>query len=306
VKAGKRLPRHALIDETSGEVLAGFQRLTFSPEQKDVPFDLVGRPLKPGVVRTEQTGGVRFDQFAVYKEKRAEGHRGKTERVKVGYDITAVENGATYTCAHCKRDIEWVDLNGYMLPRFRWWSHNTSELRDKSHLSAHLSALYSPFEFWGILAAEFIGAKGSQGKLIKFETLTLGRPNIRHRASIREDDLDRVIARCPHRYAQGELPTEPELLTMTVDRQGDQMWFVIRAWGILWDHPDRPTWSALVDWGECVSWEQVEELAGLRERADGTVRTFSYARKMGRFASIALQPGSSILVSSRESCTSSA
>lgn len=251
--------------------LKGWQRLTFTPETKLVPFDEDLNPLPKGTPkdrwREEKTGGIRFEQFAIWTERTCSYDATKKERVKVGYDIDAVDRGATYRCAHCEKDIPWVKLE-WMLARFRWIAHNPAAPSDR--ISAHLWKAYSPFETWGTIAKEFIEAKGDLGALIKFENLTKGLPFIQQGAAIKEEDIDRAVARTPVRYAKGEIPREAEILTMTVDKQGTQFWYLIRAWGVLWDHPDKPTWSALVDWGEAVSWDQILELAG--HKADGTGR----------------------------------
>ena len=70
-------------------------------------------------------------------------------------------------------------------------------------------------------------------------------------------------------FFMGTLPQKPELLTMTVDVQGSGFWWSIRAWGIMFDHPELKTWSATIDCGSAVSWEQIEELAGLTPKANG-------------------------------------
>jgi hypothetical protein len=166
-----------------------------------------------------------------------------------------------------------------MEDRFRWIKHNPHEVvptvpADKE--SAYCWAAYNPFQHPGVIAKEFIEAKGNLSGLIKFRNLTEGLPFIRQGASIKEDDLDRVVARTPIRYVQGQIPLEAELLTMTIDRQDEQFWFVIRAWGILWDHPEWPTWSALVDWGEAVSWTQLLERGGLAPNESGRIREFQW------------------------------
>jgi hypothetical protein len=265
-----------------------FQRLTFFPEKKDVPFTPDGTRLPPGELCEEKTGFVRFDQFAAYKERPAPDDPTRMEKVKVGYDKAAVRRGATYCCAYCEKDIEWVDL-GAMLDRHQWRAHNPGH--DPEHISGHIWAAYSPFESWGAIAAEFIEARGNLGKLIKFTTLTLGLPFIRQSAAIKEDDLERVIRRTPHKYLQGQIPAEAEFLTMTVDVQGSQFFWAIRAWGIMWEHPDRPTWSALVDWGEAVSWQQIEEFAGLTPDAQGKMRKFSFTRPDGKVREYSVTAG---------------
>ena len=238
-----------------------FQRLTMWSEEKEVPFDEKGSPLSLGQTRTEKTGEIHFDQFAIYEGRETE--PGKTEKVKIGYDIPGIEQGATYQCAHCAKQIERVDLGG-MLARYQLRAHNAKAPHD--HVSAHLWAAYSPFQSWGAIAKEFLLAKGNPARMRKFYNLTLGLPFKRYAASVKEDDLDRAAKRCPRRYARGTLPLKPEFLTMCVDVGGmhsGNFWWSIRAWGILWDHPELPTWNALIDWGPAVSWAQIEEMAGL-------------------------------------------
>lgn len=254
------------------------QRLTFFAEKKEVPFDEDGRPLPDGQTEEEKTGHIRFDQFAIYADRPRLDDPTQQEKVKVGYDLDAVEQGATYVCSHCELDIEWTELNSMQLS-WEWRAHNPKAPRD--HISAHLWAAYSPFEFWGTLAKEFLEAKGKMSSLIKFWTLVLGLPFIRQGTAIKSDDLDRVIKRTPVRYVQGQLPAEPEILTMTIDTGGEDFWWTIRAWGIQWDHPERPTWSALIDWGHSVSWEQIEEFAGLRPMPGGRLRRFTFTRPDG-------------------------
>lgn len=294
------------------------QRLTFWPDQKDVPFDPEGFPIEG--LRTEQTGRVRFDQFKIIEPVEVE--PGKFEQRERGYDIERVRADATYECASCKKDIEHFELNGLLadaedamtkvfaelrtlieageqgnvwqtLNRLMaesganciWLAHNIKAPADNA--SAHLSALYSPFERWGALAVKFVLARGSLSKLVSFHCLDLGIPFVHQSATIKDSDLDRVIARCPKKYLKRQLPFEPIILTMTVDVQGFGFFWSIRAHGVLWEHQDKPFWSALLDWGEAVSWEQIEEFAGLREDKngewnryrwrceDGTIKEFS-------------------------------
>lgn len=251
------------------------QRLTFFSEEKDVPFDVDGNPLPAGETRLERTGRVRFEQFAIWTERKSTS--GDIEKIKSGYDLSAVEVGATYECAHCGKDIEHTELN-WMLSQAAtaedWWAHNSKAPAD--HISAHISALYSPFETWGQLAKKFLQARGSVKKLHDFYNSDLGLPFIRYATTIKETDIERAVKRCPRPYVLRELPFEPELLTMTVDVQGFGFWWGIRAWGILWDHPDRPIWSALIDYGPAVSWDQIEEFAGIKPDRDGEINRYRF------------------------------
>lgn len=285
------------------------QRLTFWSEQKEVPFDENGLPLKTEKKRVETTGRVKFDQFR--KMIRTETEPGVWKETEGPFDIEAVRESATYECAGCKKDIEHAEINGMMADAGAkctqvfadlaflvgtgtagnvwqtfnrlmaecgssciWLAHNLKAQKD--HFSAHLSALYSPFERWGALAVKFLEAKGDLSKLVSFYTLDLGIPFIHGATVVVESDIDRCISRCPKPYLRRQLPFRPELLTMTVDVQGSGFFWSIQAHGILWDLPDRPSVTATIDWGECVSWEQIEEIAGLREEHGGTWNRYKW------------------------------
>jgi hypothetical protein len=272
--------------------LAGWQRLTFFISKKLVPFDENHQPFPKGTPRDkwreEVTGQFKFSQFAIYEDRPRADDPTQTEKVKCGYDIEALERGATYECAHCKKEIEWTDLL-WMEDRFWWVKHNPFAPVDKE--SAHAWSAYNPFEFWGLIAKEFVEAKGDISLLIKFWNFTLGLPFIRAGATIKEDDLDRVIARTPVKYVQGQIPKEAELLTITIDKQDEEFWYVIRAWGILWDHPEWPAWSALVDWGPAVSWTQLLQLCGLYAAETGHIREFKFILPDGKTRSYVVTAG---------------
>lgn len=264
--------------------LSGWQRLTFASEKKSVPFDAdlaplldkKGRPLPKENWREETTGQIRFEQFAQWRDVVNPADATKKLRKKIGYDLAAVERDSTYQCAHCKKDIEQVQLR-WMLARYRWVAHNPDGPQDR--ISAHLWRAYAPQEMgggWGLIAKEFIESKGNVALLIKWHNFTCGLPFIRTGTAVKEGDLDRAIARTPHRYAKGQLPREAEILTMTVDKQKDEFWYVIRAHGVMWDHPDQPTFSALVDWGRANSWDEILELAGEKPDHTGELRRFTW------------------------------
>ncbi len=290
--------------------LAGWQRFTFFTEKKSVPFDENLEPLtdKNGCLkprhewREEVTGQANFEKFGIHEERPKINDPTQTERVRVGWNLKGVRRGTTYQCAWCKKEIEQIDL-GWMLARYRWMAHNPEQsvasddddvredLSPEEHISAHVWSWYSPFENWGVIAAEFLQAKGNLAGLIKFCVYTLGRPFIREGTAVKEDDLDRAVGRCPARYVKGQLPLEPEILALTADRQGAERWFAIRAYGILWDHPEWPTWSALVDWGEIASDEQIAEKAGLAPDAEGHHRRFVFQRDDGTAREYAVTAG---------------
>lgn len=264
--------------------LAGWQRLTFSADKAAVPFTVNCLPLlgDDGKLKTktewreETTGRFKFEQFAIWREVVSPGDATKTTRKKFGYRLDDLEEGTTYECAHCKKDIINVQFR-WMIERYRWVAHNPEA--PASRVSAHVWRAYCPPELGGSLgriASEFLTAKNDIGQLIKWTNLTCGLPFIRTGSAVKDADLERVIARTPVRYVKGQLPIEAELLLMTVDKQKDHFWYVVRAYGILWEHPDWPMWSAVVDWGQANSYDELLQLSGNKAEASGEFRRFKY------------------------------
>lgn len=238
------------------------QRLTFFSEEKEVPFDDAGKPLPPGEKRTEKTGRFKFEHL--------KGEGGS-------YDMQRIERETVYECAACQAEID-QNHQAWMLRRYQLRSHNAKAPADD--ISVHVWAAYSPFEGWGLLAKKFLLSRGSAAKMHDFFNSDLGLPFVRRATDIKLDDIDAVIARSPE-YHLRQLPRAPELLTMTVDVQGDGFWWTIRAWGIAWDMTDWPTWSALIDYGAAVSWAQIEEIAGITADRDGRVNGYTWTDDEG-------------------------
>lgn len=235
------------------------QRFTFFTEEKEVPFDEDGKPLAAGEKRIEKTGRFKFDHLK--------------DPVSGVYDIERVERETVYECAKCAKSIPQTK-QAWMLRRYELRSHNPKAPRD--HFSVHVWAALSPFEGWGMIAKEFLQAIGSATRMHHFYNSTLGLPFVRKATDIKVEDIDLVISRSPE-YFLRQIPRKPEMLTMCVDVGGDGFWWTIRAWGIDYDSPDLRTWSALVDYGQAVSWDQIEEIAGMK--ADPSGRTNKYTFK---------------------------
>lgn len=261
--------------------LCGWQRLTFSNEEKLVPFDAHLAPLPPNSPRDEwrkeRTGRIRFEQFARWADRPDPHDVARMVPTKVGYDMPALATDATYQCAHCAKDIPHSKLL-WMLNRYRWCAHNPDAPHD--HVSAHLWAAYSPFEAFGRIAKEFLEARNDLGALIKFCNMTKGEPYIRKGAGVKGEDLDAVIKRQVRHYYKGQSPYQPVHYTMTVDKQESEFWFTIRSWGLLDGTSEAPTFSALVDWGRAFSWDEILELACKKAMKHG-IRKFTYRDEAG-------------------------
>ena len=251
------------------------QRLTFSPEEKEVPFEqpefdeaayrtlhITNPPALPkGTTRIEKTGGFAFDHCRLTQRREVE--PGVWENVTLGWDYDRVLAETQYRCvAGCL--IDHTDLN-WMLRRYRWIAHNSKS--DKAHESAHFWAAFSPFEHWGEIAKKFLLAMGDQGAMHDVWNNDFGLPFKALATEVDEDDIQRLVKASPE-YTLRTLPFRPIALTITVDvqKQGsaNPFWWMIFAWGIAWDEPGWPTVAALVDYGPAASWEVIEELAAIR------------------------------------------
>ena len=248
------------------------QRLTFFSEEKEVPFDAEGKPLPPGEKRTEKTGRFKFEHL-----RTPEGH----------HDLQRVERETVYECAHCLKEIEQISLT-WMGRRYQLWAHNAKAPADD--ISVHVWAALSPFEGWGMLAKKFLLARGSAAKMHDFFNSDLGLPFIRKATDIKIDDIDAVIARSPE-YFLRQIPRKPECLTMCVDVQGDGFWWSIRAFGLAYDQPDLPSWSALVDYGAAVSWAQIEEIAGIVADKAGHTNKYQFTDADGTITEYIVDAG---------------
>ncbi len=255
-------PGHSPLSHQPG--LRGWQRLTFHVQEEEVPFDVDGQPLPGNEKRLERTGRFKFDHCRIFRDK-VDPQTGETERIEVGFDLERVERETVYECAHCSRDIEEADLQ-WMLDRYQWRAHNRHAPKD--HTSAHFWAAYNPFESWGALAKKFVQCGRNPGLLHDFYNNDLGLPFVRQATTVNESDIERLQKASPE-YLLRQIPYRPELLTMTVDVQGNGFWWEIWAWGILWDLPGEPTFAALVDYGQAVNWDQIKEYAGLTPDSKG-------------------------------------
>lgn len=238
------------------------QRLTFFAEEKEVPFDDNGQPLPAGETRVERTGHFDFAHCRIRPEDGAP------------FDLERVERETVYRCSGCAKAIT-QDKLPWMNRRAELRAHNPKAPEDMP--SVHVWGAHSPFESWGVLAKKFLMSKGNMGRMHDFYNSDLGLPFVRHATEVKDSDIDLVIKRSPE-YSIGQIPREPLLLTIHVDVQKTHFWWTIRAWGIMEDHPDQPTWNALVDYGSAVSYEQIEELAGIRERG-GVRQSYTWGER---------------------------
>lgn len=184
------------------------------------------------------------------------------------YDLDRIEREAFYECEHCKsalteqdkvamvRGGEWRDTNPRPFP---------AEVR-----SYHISALYSFNVTFGALAKQFLLSKDDPGKLRNFYNSFLGECWQQRAETIKATDIDAVVKRSPH-YLRGTLPMVPEVVLMAVDVQGDSFYYGVE--GVFADGS-----SAVIDWGQAATWDDLLRAANRQYPAEGTDSFFGVAK----------------------------
>lgn len=120
--------------------------------------------------------------------------------------------------------------------------------------SYHVTAFMTPFDSFGGIAVAFLKAK-REGKMALRTFL------YEYMAHEWFDDIEKVydnqLERRDGGYLRGTNPLgehEDHTILMTVDVQKDHLWYLLRSW--------RPGGeSALIDWGRCLDWDDVDEIA---------------------------------------------
>jgi phage terminase large subunit GpA-like protein len=166
------------------------------------------------------------------------------------FDLEAVEALTTYRCAICKHDIEEsakYEMNkaGIMIPKSR--EHRT---RDDDpplvprRMSMTINDLNSPFPKvkWGILAGKLIAAENNPAAMRHVLTNHFARPHKIQAIHLKSEQVRALSAgavdpktglrydtRCAP-YRRGEVPFRAAFLSMTIDRQGDRLKWLVFGW----------------------------------------------------------------------------
>ncbi len=175
------------------------------------------------------------------------------------WDVDEVARQARYECAFCAAKIRPEHL-ARMNDGYEWRSHNPDAPRD--HVSAHISALYSPFQSWGAIAKEYLLSIGNALKLHAFYNLVLGLPFISVPTKLTKRSIELLQQRSPRYERQnpqekdGELrlPVRPVIITIHADVQQSEFFWTMRAWAA-----DGSRY--LLAWGSCVSFGELVDLS---------------------------------------------
>ena len=161
-----------------------------------------------------------------------------------GWDFEKVEKTAHYECPHCREAIEERHKTS-MLRRGRWEATNPNA--EPRHISRHLPTFYTPWRksSWGRLAVEFLQAKRSLDGLKGFINGILAEADMGQWDGGAGERKERIVS-----------SPEPLVKThriMTIDRQLDHHWWVVREWA-----PGGH--SRLVEWGKCDTTDNLEDI----------------------------------------------
>jgi hypothetical protein len=145
------------------------------------------------------------------------------------------------------------------------WVRVTSRSAPKDRVGYRVGGLVSNYWSWASLATEFLRAKQRGASAIHIYVMEVLAEMWLHDTK-RADDS--ILARCQAAYGRGEVWwSKPEaeqpddqrpVKILTVDVQKDHFWWVFRAW-------TPKGGSALIDWGQAWSWNDLADLADKRD-----------------------------------------
>lgn len=139
------------------------------------------------------------------------------------WDLEGVADETTYACEACSS--HWPQsMQSDLIRAGQWIAGNTKAPTD--HISAHISALYSPQMSWGDLARTFLQKKDSPGGLHDFHNNFLGIPWENRAATVKESS---ILALRSSDYRIRELPIEPVILTLCADPGERQTHWTVEA-----------------------------------------------------------------------------
>jgi phage terminase large subunit GpA-like protein len=180
------------------------------------------------------------------------------------YDFDRIEREAFYECATCKTHL--TERDKLSMVRAGQWKDTNEKPFPAEIRSYHISALYSFNVTWGGLAKIFLLSKDDPAKLRNFYNSYLGECFEQRAATVRESDLDKVIAASP-KFRRGELISKPDAIVLGCDTQGSSFWWAAEAL-----YPDGT--ASVIDWGEAQTFHDLTEIFRRTYRVKGTEDSF--------------------------------
>jgi len=254
--AGSKVFTTGTPQEVNGAVwtrfLEGDRRLFFvtCPECGGEPFAM---EFLPEHIRewfpTVNAGKIVWDEDA----KHADG----------AWDYDKVSASARMECPNCKAHLGQSRIPE-MVANGKWIA-TAPRGRSTTKPSRRLPSMYSPHEgtTLGKLAVRYLRDHHKPGGVRNFLNEELALPYQPKASTTTVSDIRAVVASSPE-YLRGEIPRDNiALLSMTVDVNQGLFHWIIRAWFA-------DSSSALVDYGPCLSWEGLLEVAAKKYRVGKT------------------------------------
>jgi len=169
------------------------------------------------------------------------------------WDKARVRVTARYVCPHCEGDINDVHKTK-MLREGEWVATNPNA--EPGRRGYHLNSLYAPWRScsFGALAVKWLDAQSDLSLLQDFVNSTLAEPWQDVDSNVTDADVWKLR---DDTYRRGEIPIQPDFLTLCADPGGQATHYAVLACKF-----DGEMW--LVDWGVLLNPEMLLEQCGKR------------------------------------------
>lgn len=225
-----------------------------TPDKKD---DTVDRAFKDGDQRTLHFPCPSCGQLQPLKWEQMKWDTNDTTKPNGRWDIEAVAQTIRYECVSCGHKIrDTPHERRAIASQGRFVALNPSA--PKTHVSFTWNAMLPTWVRWRTLVHEFLNARSAlKGRspdiepMKAFVTERLAEPWEDELGFV--DNSDHLRARCED-YSYGEAWSDMRVRFLTVDKQIDHYYWVVRAWG-------RTYGSRLVAYGRCNTEEDIHQIA---------------------------------------------
>jgi len=163
---------------------------------------------------------------------------------------------AWYECEHCGHHI--LDKDKHKILANGEWRRVDPDSPKSDHVGFRLSALYSPWLSFSLIAAQFLRCKNDRALLQNFTNSWLAEPWEERVTSVSGDESDRLAA--TGIVPRGMLPPDTRIVAAGVDWHGERIGYYWTVWA--WT-PGMVCW--LVDYGRTMSRTDLPGLLWSRE-----------------------------------------
>ncbi len=201
------------------------------------------------------------EQPWVFSEDRIQFAQCKKDNGKWDYERVAKET--TYGCVNCGESI----TEDYRMKLVREGRFIPMNPEAPKHIVGYLyNQFLAPQITWGMMAVKFLEAKSTPDGLHGFYNNILGLAFDVAAFQNTHKTVEALLEFSPE-YKRGELPFIPKYFLTTVDVQKRSFWWMKTCW-------DEFGNVAIIDWGEAVSWREIETLRNQKHACLGSDMQF--------------------------------